>query len=199
MKESYGEGLASHTGPESCVGRRKAAGEALTGVHADQPLSSEIKRSGTPTLLSGTEGNIEHGDIRESCSSPAESKTLCMRGNSLRGNREVPSVPMADGAMGRSEKVNSRTSDMYAGGKSDGPIVPTKRPNNNGPETSAEVVEGRGPTKGNTSQAAVARTQSRNVTSIGLCGVREAAVGIGLWPCSLLSFYATTQGRSRMR
>ena len=31
MKESYGEGLASHTGPESCVGRRKAAGEALTG------------------------------------------------------------------------------------------------------------------------------------------------------------------------
>ena len=50
MKESYGEGLASHTGPESCVGRRKAAGEALTGVHADQPLSSEIKPSGTPTL-----------------------------------------------------------------------------------------------------------------------------------------------------
>ena len=46
MKESYGEGLASHTGPESCVGRRKTAGEALTGVHADQPLSSEIKPPG---------------------------------------------------------------------------------------------------------------------------------------------------------
>jgi len=38
MKESYGEGLASHTGPESCVGRRKAAGEALTGVHADPAI-----------------------------------------------------------------------------------------------------------------------------------------------------------------
>jgi hypothetical protein len=43
MKEPHGEDLASHTGPESCVGRRKATGEALTGVHADQPLSCEIK------------------------------------------------------------------------------------------------------------------------------------------------------------
>ena len=30
MEEPYGEGPASHTGPESCVGRRDAAGEALT-------------------------------------------------------------------------------------------------------------------------------------------------------------------------
>src|SRR4030043_2456422 len=104
MKESYGEGLASHTGPESCAGLREAAGEALTGVHADQPLSSEIKSSGTPTQLSNAEGNIEHDDMRESCSSPAESKTLCMRGNSLHGNREVLSVPTSDGAMGRSAK-----------------------------------------------------------------------------------------------
>lgn len=175
MKESYGEGLASHTGPESCVGRRKVAGEALTGVHAGQPLSSEIIPSGTPTLLIGAEGNIGHGARRESCPSPAESKTLCMRGNSLRGNREVPSAPFADGASGRSEKAVSRTSDMYADGKSDGPIVPTKPPNNGGPEPSAEAVEGRGPTKGNTEQTAGARTQSRSTSSIGLQGVREAA------------------------
>ena len=71
MKESYGEGLASHTGPESCVGRRKAAGEALTGVHADQPLSSEITPFGTPTLLSEAEGNIACDDSRESQASPA--------------------------------------------------------------------------------------------------------------------------------
>ena len=76
MKESYGEGLASHTGPESCVGRRKAAGEALTGVHADQPLNSEIKPSGTPTPFSEAEGNIAWDDSRESQASPAESKTL---------------------------------------------------------------------------------------------------------------------------
>ncbi len=176
MKESYGEGPASHTGPESCVGRREAAGEALTGVHADQPLSSEIKSSGTPTLLSKAEGNIGRNDSRESCSSPAESKTLRMRGNSLHGNREIPSAPTADGAMGRSEKVSSRTSDMHADGKSDGPIVPEKLPNKDGADSSAEAVEGRGPTKGNTGETAVARTQSRGTASIGLHGVREAAM-----------------------
>jgi len=50
MKEPYGEGLASHTGPESCAGVREGAGEALTGVHTGQPLSCEINQSGTPTL-----------------------------------------------------------------------------------------------------------------------------------------------------
>ena len=79
MKESYGEGLASHTGPESCACRREAAGEALTGVHADQPLSSEIKSSGAPTLLSNAEGNIGYDAMREPSPDPAESKTLCMR------------------------------------------------------------------------------------------------------------------------
>ena len=175
MQESYGEGLASHTGPESCVGRRKAAGEALTGVHADQPLSSEITPFGTPTLLTEAEGHIACDDSRESQASPAESKTLSMRGNSLHGNREVPSAPTAVGAMGRSEKANNHTSDMHADGKSDGPIVPEKPPNNDGPEPLAEAVEERGPTKGNTSQTTEARTQSRNTTSIGLCGVREVA------------------------
>jgi hypothetical protein len=50
MKEPYGEGPASHTGPESCVCGRKDTGEALTGVHAGQPLSCEINQSGMPTL-----------------------------------------------------------------------------------------------------------------------------------------------------
>jgi hypothetical protein len=49
MQESYRKGLASHPGPESCVGGRKSAGEALTGAHAGQPLSCEIKYSGVPT------------------------------------------------------------------------------------------------------------------------------------------------------
>jgi len=108
-----------------------------------------------------------------------------MRGNSLRGNREIPSVPMADGRVGRSEKVNSRTSDMHADGKSDGPIVPEKPSNNDEPMSSAEVVEERGPTKGNTDETAVARTQSRSTTSIGLRGVREAVGGI--WPLPIFT------------
>ena len=42
MKEPYGEGVASHTGPESCGGSSNAAAEALTGVRAGQVLSREI-------------------------------------------------------------------------------------------------------------------------------------------------------------
>ena len=53
-------------------------------------------------------------------------------------------------AAGRSEKVSGRTPDMYADGKSDGCVVPMKPPNNDGLNPSAEVVEGRRPTKGNT-------------------------------------------------
>jgi len=42
MKEPYGEGLAIHPGPESCVGIREDAGEALTGETAGEVSSSEI-------------------------------------------------------------------------------------------------------------------------------------------------------------
>jgi hypothetical protein len=32
MKEPHSEGIANHTGPESCVGFPRGGGEALTGV-----------------------------------------------------------------------------------------------------------------------------------------------------------------------
>ena len=64
MKESYGEGVASHTDPESCAVGREASGEALTGAHTDQPLSSEISSSRVPTLSDCVEGNIGHGVTR---------------------------------------------------------------------------------------------------------------------------------------
>jgi len=57
MQESYGEGLASHTGPESCVGVREGADEALTGVRAGRVLNREIAKpsqgghSGVPTHI----------------------------------------------------------------------------------------------------------------------------------------------------
>ena len=41
MKVSYGEDLATHTGPESCVYTRKGVREALTGGGAGQVLSRE--------------------------------------------------------------------------------------------------------------------------------------------------------------
>lgn len=46
MKEPYTEGLASHGDPESCVGAREGAGEALTGERIGEVLSREIKGLG---------------------------------------------------------------------------------------------------------------------------------------------------------
>ena len=42
MKESYREGVATRSGPESCVTVREGVGEALTGVRAGWVLSREI-------------------------------------------------------------------------------------------------------------------------------------------------------------
>lgn len=42
MKESYRKGIANHPDPESCIGCRKVAGEALTGAQAGRVLSCEI-------------------------------------------------------------------------------------------------------------------------------------------------------------
>ena len=41
MKESYGEGVAIRTGPESCAVGREPVGEALTGVRAGRVSSRE--------------------------------------------------------------------------------------------------------------------------------------------------------------
>ena len=50
MRESYGEGLATRTGPESCAEARKGLGEALTGVYVGRVLSREnIANFGVPT------------------------------------------------------------------------------------------------------------------------------------------------------
>jgi hypothetical protein len=38
VRVSYGEGLASHSGPESCVCDRKVVGEALTGGAASRDI-----------------------------------------------------------------------------------------------------------------------------------------------------------------
>src|SRR5215471_5259068 len=100
MQESYGEGLASHPDPESCGSGRKASAEALTGAHAGQPSSCEIRQSGMPTLLSEAEGDTAGGAQGEPLVDPAQSKTLSMRGNSSHGNREIPSSPATGGVSG---------------------------------------------------------------------------------------------------
>ncbi len=41
MKEPHRKEVANRSNPESCAGGGNTAGEALTGAHAGQPLSSE--------------------------------------------------------------------------------------------------------------------------------------------------------------
>jgi RNA-directed DNA polymerase len=186
MQESHREGPASHPDPEPCVDGRKAGGEALAGAHAGQPSSCEIRSSGVPTPLSEAEGHTEGGAIGEPPSDPAQSKTLHTRGNSSRGNREIPapSILWVD----RLEKAASRTSGMHGVGKSDDLIVPGKQANKG--KRPAEPVEGRGSAKGNTPLGAVCRTQSRIQALSCVRRVRDAASAAS--PPS-------TRGGSRMR
>jgi hypothetical protein len=63
---------------------------------------------------------------------------------------------------------------MHVVGESDSGVVPTKVPNN-GPRGSAEGPEGRPLIEENNGQPNPSRTQSREIGSRGLDGVREAA------------------------
>src|SRR6266851_10515050 len=130
MKESYRKGVASHPDPESCVGSRKAAGEALTGAHAGWVWSCEIIATGVPTSFRMAEGNTD-GCAIASIKHPqdsAQSQTPSMYGNSTRENRETPSTPVVEGVTGRLEKALSQKSNTHVDGESDGRVVPTKCP-----------------------------------------------------------------------
>ena len=189
MQESHRKDLASHPDPESCVGGRETAGEALTGAHAGQPLSCEISYSGVPTPLSQAEGHTEGGATGKPSEDPAQSKTLRMRGNSLHGKREIPRVPTGHVPLGRSGKAINRTLGMYACGKSDDCVVPEKPPNKSESQPLAEAVEGRRSTKGNMVSKAASRTQRRTDVSIAPHRVRGVA-------CRTT---AITRGKSRVR
>ena len=101
MKESYVEGLATHSGPESCVAAREGSGEALTGVRAGRVFSRES------AFLRGADAVRRSGRLhpthryREMRRSPARSETPSTYGNTSRENREVLGSPAADGAAGR--------------------------------------------------------------------------------------------------
>ena len=96
MKEPYGEGPATHTGPESCAAVR----EALTGVRAGRVFSREnplrsadaVRRSGRLHLAR------RHRKTRRSS---ARSETPGMLEYISRENRESRWLPAVDGTVGR--------------------------------------------------------------------------------------------------
>ena len=175
MKESYGKDPASHPDPESCVGGRKVAGEALTGAHAGQPSSCEIRSSGVPTPLSEAEGNTEGGVIGEPPSDPAQSETLCTRGNSSHGKREIPRVPSPMVRRVGRRRSYDRNSGMHARGKSDGRVVPEKPPNKTGLTRPRRWWREGDRLRGTRCRTAASRTQSRLDAWIALDRVREVA------------------------
>ena len=100
MKESYGERLATHTGPESCGAVCKDSVEALTGERAGR-VFSRVK-----SILRGADAVGESGRphptcrYRETLRSPARSKTPHMYGSTSRENREILCPPAANDAAG---------------------------------------------------------------------------------------------------
>lgn len=108
MKESYGEGLAIHAGPESCVGTREGAGEALTGERAGWVLSCEIHAPPRGGLLRGADvlenSGRPHRRYREGEMSQdlARSETPRMHRSTPLGNREVP---LSSAAARRADRI----------------------------------------------------------------------------------------------
>ena len=104
MKESYGEGLATHAGPESCGDVHEGVVEALTGGSAGELLSREIilVRGADVVSISGRQYSLSRQGERQS--SLARSQTLRMHGHTSRENREIPWPPARHGVTGRGGK-----------------------------------------------------------------------------------------------
>jgi hypothetical protein len=64
VRVSYGEGLASHSGPESCVFIRKGEGDALTGGAASRDLEPRKSHRERDALVAGKINLNKHNRIK---------------------------------------------------------------------------------------------------------------------------------------
>jgi hypothetical protein len=94
MRESYIEGVASHDGPELCVGDPRGRSEALAGVRAGQAIEPRnASSSGVPTLLVVRKATPLAAPS-QAAEDPARSENQGMYENSMRENRESPCSPV---------------------------------------------------------------------------------------------------------
>ena len=92
MQESYGEGVAIHTGSELCVTGRKARDEALAGARAGRVLSPESSVAwGADAVGISGRPHPAHRQ-RETGWGPTGSETSGMHGNTSHENREIPGL-----------------------------------------------------------------------------------------------------------
>ena len=102
MEELYAEGVAIHGGPESCVGAREGAGEALTGARVGRAIEPRNHQFGVPTPSPWWKATRPVA-LCESLAGPARSENHGMHGTSKRENREIPRpAPPGDRRWGRS-------------------------------------------------------------------------------------------------
>jgi hypothetical protein len=101
MEEPYTEEVATHGGPESCVGVREGIGEALTGARVGEVSSREIIPSGRRR---GSGLGRQHDRVRyaSAWAVPRGPRPSACTGIFMRENREIPHRPPArDGVAGR--------------------------------------------------------------------------------------------------
>jgi len=101
MKVSYSEGLANHTGPESCGAAREGGVEALTGEGAGRVFSRERKFLRDADVVGESGRQDRERRYSKAHPSPARSQTPSTYRNTSFGNREVPRSPRAEEALGR--------------------------------------------------------------------------------------------------
>jgi len=119
MKESYEEGLAIHLGPEPYACGGDATGVAWVSGTRRPAIELRNQPFRVPTLSNRREGNTRcavnwQGVQRRAATGKAhrdaaESKTLCMCGNSRRENREILLVSVPVGRNVTAERNGLRT------------------------------------------------------------------------------------------
>jgi hypothetical protein len=94
MRTPYFEGLATHEGPESCVGDPRGRSEALTGVRAGWAIEPRNQRNrGADAVPVGGRPHRRRR-YREPLADPARPENLCMHGAFMSENRESPRSPV---------------------------------------------------------------------------------------------------------
>ena len=100
MKESHSEGLAIHTGPESCGVVREDNVEALTGEGAGRVFSRETYtlRNADALRVGGRHNRLRRFRGRSEFRAVADPEHVPKH---LARNREIPRSPMAKDGLGR--------------------------------------------------------------------------------------------------
>ena len=173
-----GETNTGQPSPESCVGIRKDAAEALTGEDAGEPLSREMTNSGLPTPSKQAEGNTGSGEKVSPDLRPRGRRPSACIEASWMGTERSPEPVDGKSRLRRVVKAEGRTTATNGPGKSDESVVSKKPANEDLPlwTWAEEQAEKRDSAKRNLDQDGTSRTQSRkHGVSPVLAWVREKA------------------------